>query len=95
MLEELTAEKGLPQNLEAERSVLGAILLDPGSLSFVVPILAEQDFFPDTHRRIYAAMRDLFQKSAEIDVLTLKEELGRTGSIDKVGGAAYLSALSD
>jgi replicative DNA helicase len=73
MLETLTAEKGLPQNLEAERSVLGAILLDPASLSFVVPILHEDDFFPDTHRRIYRAMLELFQRSAEIDILTLKE----------------------
>jgi replicative DNA helicase len=95
MLETLTAEKGLPQNLEAERSVLGAILLDPASLSFVVPILHEDDFFPDTHRRIYRAMLELFQRSAEIDILTLKEELDRAGSVEKAGGAAYLTALLD
>ena len=95
MLEELTAEKRLPQSLEAERSVLGAVLLDPGALSFVVPILSEDDFFPDTHRRIYHSMRELFERSAEIDVLTLKEELDRTGSVEKAGGAAYLSALCD
>ena len=95
MLEEITAEKGLPQNLEAERSVLGAILLDPAALSFVVPVLGQEDFFPDTHRRIYAAMLELSQRSAEIDVLTLKEELDRTGSVEKAGGASYLTALLD
>jgi len=95
MLQEITADKGLPQNLEAERSVLGAVLLDPSSLTFAVPILREEDFFPDTHRRIYHAMLELFQRSAEIDVLTLKEELDRMGAIEKVGGSAYLSALLD
>ncbi len=95
MLDEVTAEKTLPQNLEAERSVLGAILLDPASLSFVVPILSQDDFFPDTHRRIYGAMMELSQRSAEIDVLTLKEELDRAGAVDKIGGAAYLASLLD
>ena len=72
MLEEITSEKGLPQNLEAERSVLGAILLDPSALSFVVPVISKEDFFPDTHRRIYTAMLELSERSAEIDILTLK-----------------------
>jgi replicative DNA helicase len=95
MLEEVTLEKGLPQNLEAERSVLGAILLDSASLSFVVPILGAEDFFPDTHRRVYRAMLELFERSAEIDTLTLKEELDRTGGVEKAGGAAYLASLVD
>ncbi len=95
MLEEVTLEKGLPQNLDAERSVLGAILLDSSALSFVVPVLGQEDFFPDTHRRIYRAMLELFQRSAEIDTLTLKEELDRTGGVEKAGGAAYLAALVD
>ena len=95
MLEEVTLEKGLPQNLDAERSVLGAILLDSSSFSFVVPVLGQEDFFPDTHRRIYRAMLELYQRSAEIDTLTLKEELDRTGGVEKAGGAAYLAALVD
>ena len=97
MLEEATAsvEKSLPQNLEAERSVLGSILLDSSALSFVVPILREEDFFPDTHRRIYRAMGELFERSAEIDVLTIKEVLDRSGGLEKAGGASYLSSLAD
>ena len=95
MLEEVTLEKGLPQNLDAERSVLGAILLDSSALSFVVPILRQEDFFPDTHRRVYRAMLELYERSAEIDTLTLKEELDRTGGVEKAGGSAYLAALVD
>ena len=95
MIEDVVTEKGLPQNLEAERSVLGAVLLDPNALSFVIPILGENDFFPDTHRRIYRTMLELYQRSAEIDILTLKEEFSRSGAVEKVGGAAYLSSLLD
>jgi replicative DNA helicase len=95
MLDEITEEKTLPQNLEAERSVLGAILLDPAAVNFVVPILDQNDFFPDTHRRIYAAMIELSQRSAQIDVLTLREELDRGGAVEKIGGASYLTSLLD
>ena len=95
MLEEITLEKGLPQNLEAERSVLGGILLDSTALSLVVPILRQEDFFPDTHRRIFRAMLELYERSAEIDTLTLKEELDRSGGVEKSGGAAYLASLVD
>jgi replicative DNA helicase len=95
MLEELALERGLPQNLEAERSVLGSILLDSASLSSVVPVLQQEDFFPDTHRRIYGAMLELFERSSEIDTLTLREELDRTGGAEKVGGATYLASLVD
>ncbi len=95
MLDEITAERTLPQNLEAERSVLGAILLDPTAVNFVVPILDQDDFFPDTHRRIYAAMLALSQRSAQIDVLTLREELDRGGAVEKIGGASYLTSLLD
>ena len=94
-LQEITAERGLPQNLDAERSVLGAVLLDPAAISLVVPILSEEDFFPDNHRRIYGAMRELSERTAEIDILTLREELDRKGSVEKAGGAAYLTSLLD
>jgi replicative DNA helicase len=93
MLDAITSDKSLPANLEAERSVLGAVLLDPAALNFVVPILDADDFFPDNHRRIYSAMRELAERSTEIDVLTLKDELDREGAIEKIGGPAYLSAL--
>src|SRR5437870_11785364 len=93
MLEEVVADKSLPQNAEAERAVLGSILLDPSSLSLVVPILAQEDFYTDKHQRIYRGMLELFDRSAEIELLTLKEELN-TGAAETVD-AAYLSWLLD
>ncbi len=90
MLEQSAAvEKGLPQNAEAERAVLGSILLDPAAISLVVPILEQEDFYSDKHQRIFRGMLDLFERSSEIDLLTLKEELnaGGTETVD----AAYLS----
>ena len=93
MLEETVAERGLPQNAEAERAVLGSILLDPDSISLVVPILSREDFFSDKHQRIYRGMLDLFDRSSQIDLLTLKEELN-AGAAETVD-AAYLSWLLD
>jgi replicative DNA helicase len=93
MLEETVVEKGLPQNAEAERAVLGSILLDPDSISLVVPILSREDFFSDKHQRIYRGMLDLFDRSSQIDLLTLKEELN-AGAAETVD-AAYLSWLLD
>jgi replicative DNA helicase len=94
MLEQAVTEKGLPQSAEAERAVLGSILLDPAAISLVVPILPKQDeFYSDKHQRIYRGMLDLFERSSQIDLLTLKEELntGQTETVD----AAYLSWLID
>ena len=93
MLEEAVTEKGLPQNAEAERAVLGSILLDPTTISLVVPILKQEDFYSDKHQRIYRGMMELFGRSAEIDLLTLKDEIntGQTETVD----AAYLSWLLD
>src|SRR5450759_1310503 len=93
MLEQAVTDKGLPQNAEAERAVLGSVLLDPAAISHVVPILAQDDFYSDKHQRIFRGMLDLFERSSEIDLLTLKEELnaGGTETVD----AAYLSWLID
>ena len=93
MLEEAVSEKGLPQNADAESAVLGSILLDPSTISVVVPILSQEDFYSDKHQRIYRGMLDLFDRSAEIDLLTLKEQLN-TGDTETVD-AAYLSWLLD
>jgi replicative DNA helicase len=93
MLEETVTEKGLPQNAEAERAVLGSILLDPAAILLVVPILSREDFFSDKHQRIYRGMLDLFDRSTQVDLLTLKEELS-TGGAEAVD-AAYLSWLLD
>ena len=94
MLEEAVADKGLPQNADAERAVLGSVLLDPAAISRVVPILpSEEGFYSDKHQRIYRGMLSLFLRSAEIDLLTLNEELNAGGA--EAADAAYLSWLLD
>jgi replicative DNA helicase len=95
MLEETVLERSLPQNLEAERSVLGSVLLDEASLTTVVPMLQPDDFYSDGHRRIYYAMRTIFDRSGRIDIVTLSEELEHQEALDKVGGTAYLASLMD
>ncbi|MDX1583476.1 MAG: replicative DNA helicase [Thermoanaerobaculia bacterium] len=87
--------KPLPQNPEAERSVLGSILLDNHAFYRVVGTIREEDFYKDQHRLIFATMARLAGDSREIDLLTLKEELSRKGLLDQAGGAAYLSSLVD
>ncbi|HMF09877.1 MAG TPA: replicative DNA helicase [Thermoanaerobaculia bacterium] len=93
MIEDVATEKTLPRSLDAEQAILGAILADSTVMSLVVPILREEDFSTDDHRRIYRAMLDLFLHSAEIDVLTLKESLS-TGSGQRIS-SAYLTSLLD
>jgi replicative DNA helicase len=94
MLEETVADKSLPQNADAERAVLGSVLLDPAAISRVVPILpTEEGFYSDKHQRIYRGMLGLFLRSAEIDLLTLNEELNAGGA--EPADAAYLSWLLD
>ncbi len=92
---ELTLERPLPNNLEAERSVLGAILLDNHSLNLAIEKLRAQDFFHDAHRRIFERMIGLSEVQQAIDLVTLTEEMARTGELEAAGGAAYLSQLMD
>jgi replicative DNA helicase len=85
----------LPANVEAERSILGAILLDNPSYNQAAEHLKPEDFLLDAHRRIYARMMDLAESSRAIDLITLAEELGRHGELDPIGGVAYISGLLD
>jgi replicative DNA helicase len=89
------AERTLPHNLEAERSVLGAILIDNETYNLAAAIIDARAFFRDAHRRIYERMVDLAERSQPIDLVTLKEELARTGELEDVGGPAYIASLVD
>jgi replicative DNA helicase len=90
------AERTLPHNLEAERSVLGAVLLHPEALAVAVSHgLVGAAYFRDAHRRIFEAMQALAARDVTIDLVTLKEELGRKSELEEVGGPAYISALVD
>lgn len=88
-------ERVLPQNLEAERSVLGAILIDNEAFHQAAELIDSKDFFRHAHRRIFDKMVDLSERSQAIDFVTLKDELGREGSLDEIGGPAYIAALVD
>src|SRR6201981_59303 len=85
----------LPNNLEAERSVLGAILLHNDAFNLAAEVIDSQDFFRDAHRRIFDKMVKLADRGDAIDLVTLKEELGRSSELDEVGGPAYIAALVD
>src|SRR5215475_6378199 len=89
------AERTLPHNLEAERSVLGAILLHNDAFNLAAEVIDAADFFRDAHRRIFDKMVRLAERGHAIDLVTLKDELGRAGEIDEVGGPAYIAALVD
>ncbi|MCM2313873.1 MAG: replicative DNA helicase [Thermoanaerobaculia bacterium] len=89
----LAIDKPLPQNPEAERSVLGSILIDASSFYRVVGILHSEDFYRDGHRVIFTAIQNLAEQSREIDLLTVHEELSRTAQLELAGGAAYVSSL--
>src|SRR5579863_9347100 len=90
-----TLEKPLPNNLDAERSVLGAILLDNHALNPAIEHLRPEDFFLDQHRRVFTQMIALGESQQAIDLITLTEELHRRGDLEASGGAPYLAALAD
>jgi replicative DNA helicase len=85
----------LPHNLEAERSILGAVLLDNHSLNAAVEKLRSEDFFLPQHRQIFQRMIQLAEHQQAIDVVTLMDDLARRGELDSAGGVAYLSQLAD
>jgi hypothetical protein len=85
----------LPHNLEAERSVLGAILLDNHAVNPAVERLGAEDFFLPQHRHIFGGMVQLSKKGGAIDAVTLMDHLELYGELEAAGGAAYLSQLAD
>src|SRR2546427_4641385 len=85
----------LPASVEAERSILGAILLDNLAYSEAAEHLRPEDFSLDSHRRIYTRMMDLAESSRPIDMITLVEELDRSRELEAVGGVGYISGLVD
>ncbi len=92
---DITLERPLPQNIEAEKAVLGAILLDNALCNQAVELLKRDDFFLDAHRRLFEKMLVLSETARAIDLITLQEELIRAGELDQVGGMAYVASLLD
>ncbi len=82
-----------PQNIEAERSVLGSLMLDKDAIIRVANLIRVGDFYKDDHNLIYEAMVELYEKREPIDVLSLSNRLEEKNQLDKVGGSSYLTSL--
>jgi len=92
---DLSSRKLPPQNVEAEQSVLGAILLENEAVNKVIEILTPEDFYRDAHRKIFNALIALSERDEPADLITLSNELRKTDQLDSVGGASYLASLID
>lgn len=88
-------EKLPPQNVEAEQSCLGSLLIDKDAMFKVADILKPEDFYKDVHQYIFEAMLDLFSKRDPIDLLSLSTRLSDVNKLELVGGRTYLSSLSN
>jgi replicative DNA helicase len=84
-----------PQALDAERAVLGGILLEPEAATKAIEIISFEDFYKPAHGRIFKAMVSLFMRREPIDVITLSKELGKTDDLESIGGAPVLTDLVD
>jgi replicative DNA helicase len=93
--EDLSPHKLPPQNIEAEQSVLGGILIENEAINKVVEILSIDDFYRDAHQKIFQAMVDLTERDEPVDLITLTHDLRKKKQLDSIGGASYLASLND
>ena len=84
-----------PQNLDAERAVLGSLLLVNEHIGQVIDTISADEFYSRSHHAIYGAILDLYNRGEAIDFLTLQDELHRRGGLEAVGGVEYLAGLTD
>ena len=84
----------LPQNLEAEQSVLGAMIVERSAIAEAAEELTFEDFYTESHREIFKAILDLYGKDMPVDIITLVEHLNATGKVDQCGGISYVTKLS-
>src|SRR4051812_35960490 len=84
-----------PQSLEAEMSILGGILIDNDAINRVLEVLTHEDFYRESHRKIFQSMMRLSDSREPCDLITLSDMLRRQGELEEVGGAAYLATLVD
>src|SRR5579863_4361846 len=88
-------DAGLPANIDAEKTILGAVLLDNTAHSEAAEKIDADDFSLDSHRRIFLRMSDLMNSQRAVDIVTLAEELARHKEVESVGGVAYLASLTE
>ena len=89
----MSVERLPPQNVEAEQSVLGSLLIDRDAILRIAPFLRPEDFYRESHAQIYQAILDLFERREPADFLTLCDALERRGVLEAVGGPAYITSL--
>ncbi len=92
---DLTLDAGLPANLDAEKTILGAILLENAAHAEAAESLKPDDFSLDSHRRVFLRMSELIDTGRTVDIVTLSNELARYKEIEAVGGVAYLASLTE
>jgi len=90
---EVSLQKLPPQNVDAEQMVLGAILIENDSINKVVDVLSPDDFYKDSHRKIFQIMLDMHVAREAIDLVTLSDNLRGKTTMEGVGGASYLATL--
>lgn len=87
-------DKVPPQNIEAEQSILGSIMIENDAFPKVIETISREDLYKESHRKIFDAMIELFEKSEPIDLITISEELRKRNVLEEIGGEAYLSTLA-
>ena len=92
---DFSSHKLPPQHIEAEQSILGGILIENESINRVTEILDADDFYRDTHRKIFNALINLSERDEPADLITLTNELRKIDQLDSIGGASYLASLID
>ncbi|HUB51378.1 MAG TPA: replicative DNA helicase [Terracidiphilus sp.] len=92
---DIVTDAGLPANIDAEKTILGAILLDNAAHAEAAERLEPDDFSLDSHRRIYQRMSELINSERAVDIVTLANELARNKEVESVGGVAYLASLTE
>jgi replicative DNA helicase len=92
---EVSLDRQMPQSPDAERAVLGAILINNNAFYRIIGTIDTEDFFKDAHRTIFGTMRRMAERSQDIEPLTLKEELAKYAQLEQVGGVAYVTSLMD
>ena len=83
-----------PYNLEAEQSVLGAMLIEKEVVPIVFEMIKSNDFYKENHKEIYEAMQDLFEKDQPIDLVTITEQLKIRNTLEEIGGLEYLTSIA-
>jgi len=91
---DINLEKMPPQNLEAEMAVLGSMLIEEAAIGYAIEMLNSANFYSDSNRRIFDSMLKLYSGNKAVDMVTLIEELKKTGDLDKVGGSSYIASLT-